>query len=565
MKWQYLLIGLLLIGCVANVGAWSDSLNNGDVTYTGSGLSGSVWNSSVVDTYNYLMGGSGNFIYTPVAGSSATYFAFSEKQSSSVTLFQFAFANATATKFYGWSTVISPGSAQTTMHRIEIIKSGNTVYTYLDGSLSRTLTPIPSTSIYSLGLLSSTSSADNWIDDISFGNSFTDTAIVSVMPHNWYILKNILSPSIVLQKDNNGNTIYSNHLNIQWSLGPQADGWTMATAPNSRYRIVVSDPTGAYCYDSYINITQTNSAVGIVNLTFNSTYLGSTPIQYGIYNVILYDGSAVKSTDYFSVIASGASVYWDKADYGNGDIATVTYSVSAGYWDTTNYDYSLKVVSLYGVTKSTNALTAQSGTVSVTLTDYDPGVYYAEIIATEKSTGTAYVMYYAATEVTAYVTFSGYVMNEENATVLSGANITVYQGTSNLSQLSTSTGAWNSSNNWLTGTSITVAATKTGYSAYSNTFTPVGSGNIALNISMAPTVHTYTGVAIGGTVSDTQYGNPISGATYHVRNTTEYTCTTNIAGYCHVNSLVNGAIYDVWSSKTGFGNSTVYKVTAVGI
>ena len=84
---------------------------------------------------------------------------------------------------------------------------------------------------------------------------------------------------------------------------------------------------------------------------------------------------------------------------------------------------------------------------------------------------------------------------------------------------------------------------------------------------MLPNPATNSGVSIGGIVRDNVYSNLIPGASVVVRNTTsgEYQIkTTNIAGYYRADNLYSGRLYDVWSSKTGYGNSTVAQKLAVG-
>jgi hypothetical protein len=45
----------------------------------------------------------------------------------------------------------------------------------------------------------------------------------------------------------------------------------------------------------------------------------------------------------------------------------------------------------------------------------------------------------------------------------------------------------------------------------------------------------------------------------------EYPSNLNISGFARVDNLVNGNLYSVWSSKTGYGNSSVKQIVAVGV
>jgi hypothetical protein len=158
-------------------------------------------------------------------------------------------------------------------------------------------------------------------------------------------------------------------------------------------------------------------------------------------------------------------------------------------------------------------------------------------------------------------------MNATSGAVIPTASVNVTQGTSYLVSTSAADGSWSSSNNWIAGVALSVNTTKTGYTNNLITEVPLSGKTIALNVSLMPTTVTNPGITIGGVVRDNVYSNPIPGATYHVANTTtgeSYTCTTNIAGYCYVPSLTNLRYYQVWGSKTGYGNSTVTNVEAVG-
>ena len=66
------------------------------------------------------------------------------------------------------------------------------------------------------------------------------------------------------------------------------------------------------------------------------------------------------------------------------------------------------------------------------------------------------------------------------------------------------------------------------------------------------------------------YGHPVSAASMVAQNTTYseyYTTTTNsVGGYKFDQTtsamLTHNRLYNIWGSKTGFGNSSVYSVVA---
>jgi hypothetical protein len=158
-------------------------------------------------------------------------------------------------------------------------------------------------------------------------------------------------------------------------------------------------------------------------------------------------------------------------------------------------------------------------------------------------------------------------MNAETGAILPGATILVSQPSKIYTSTSESTGFWNSSHKWIVGIPTHINTTIAGYTSDYLTITPLLSGTIKVNISLLPDSSTFTGVSIGGIVRDNQYGNPVPSATVIVRNSTyseSQTKTTNIAGYYHADNLYSGRWYDVWSSKTGYRNSTVALKQAVG-
>jgi hypothetical protein len=443
---------------------------------------------------------------------------------------------------------------------------GDSVYYYQDGVLNYTLT---SSSLltyppYIFGCIGYT----GYVDDYTYHADFTDTGLISVMPHDYHIIWNLFSPSSILLKDASDSTLYSDHFNIQWSLGPHADGWDITNPPNSRYRITIMDPSGAYCYNSYINISAENAAAGIISIPFNSSYLGSTPTQYGLYHVALYDGSGIKSTDYFSVLAGGAYLYFDKATYTANSNAIVTYTIQDGYYVPSTYTYKIKIINAYGTEMSSDALSTQSGSKTFSLSGYDGGVYYAELVATPIAGGDDAVLYYATTEVSSYVTISGYVSDAETTAAIPGATVFIAQGSTNETLLTGSIGNYTSSNNWLSGSQINMTTNLSGYATDYNLFTPLAADTIELNITLVADNRTYSGVAIDGVNKDTQYHSTIPEATVYERvngsSAAPSVTTANAAAYYRFDNLVNGTVYDVWSSKAGYANSTVEQKLAVG-
>ena len=391
-------------------------------------------------------------------------------------------------------------------------------------------------------------------DNIVYGES--DHHIVGALPTNWTIQRDLINPSATGVYAWSGTAWVAKN-SYFFYLDADKEGLT----PEN---VVIKDfATGTAVNTTPVTAVRNQIQYNVANFLNTPTSLGTT-LPDGMYTVSFDTAPAIYDT--FWVISSGASLAWGQSVYSQGSTAPITYSIAGGgYWDTSTYSYSMVTKSIYGTVMNTQTISAQTGTISVPVTTaYTPGVYYAEIVATKISDGTTNVMNIAYMSVTTYIPMTGFVMNEETGATISAANLNVTQGLQYQSVTSGYNGNWSSNNGWVSGSAITINTTASGFKQNIHTFTPLTSSAVALNISMAPTTSAYSGVSIGGVVTDSQYGNPIVGATYHVQNSTEYMATTNIAGFARVDGLVNGNLYSVWSSKTGYGNSSVTQIVAVG-
>lgn len=271
-----------------------------------------------------------------------------------------------------------------------------------------------------------------------------------------------------------------------------------------------------------------------------------------------------------SIISDLIYQEWGSATYPNGSTATVSYSISPSYYDTATYNYEIKILDAYGSVKKTQTVSGSTGSISFTMdsSTYADGVYYAELIAVTKSDSSEIVMNYGLTEVNSYIPITGYVVSQDNV-ALQGASVNVTQGTSTMVSVTNASGYYSSSNNWLSGSAINMTTNLSGYTTDYAAFSPLAADTITRNITLVNSTPVYSGVAIGGVVEDDQYYSTITGATVYLRingtSGTPSTTTGNSAGYYIFNGLVNGTTYDVWSQKTGYGNSTVEQKLAVGI
>ena len=387
-------------------------------------------------------------------------------------------------------------------------------------------------------------------DDIVWGDT-ENKNIFGAPATGCYLVKDLLNPASSGLYNAAGALVSSNNMTTTWGVGDN----------NLPHTILLQNYGTAYNAGSYA--TTTGTQAGTIPWVLGSQIFNNPSADYGLYVTTISGVSKYSQT--IPYISSGASLSWALPTISQGSNGDINYAISGGgYWDQSTYSYSMVTKSIYGTVMNTQTIPTQSGVISVPITTaYTPGVYYAEITATKISDGTVNVMNVAYMSVTTYIPMTGFVMNEETGATIAAANMNVTQGLQTQTVTSGFDGNWSSNNGWVSGSAITINTTASGYKQNIRSFTPLTAASVALNISMSPTNSSFVGVSIGGTVKDNQYGNPVVGATYHVQNSTEYTATTNIAGFARVDNLVNGNLYNVWSSKTGYGNSSVVSIVAV--
>ena len=244
------LLCLLVLAClIFPVSAsWSNTLNNGDlalsVITTAGNSYGYTYFTGYQDTVCVYATNSIEWV-TPNASDSSNYFGFTSKMGT--TRYTTALFDATGTKFSSY-LVVNSVTLDSDLHRTEIQRVGTTLNTYIDGTLNNTYTVSGNlTYAYGFGNLIDYGYyvGTNYYDDLSFGDSFSTTALVSVMPHSWYIKRDMIDPSNFAMIDSNGNQVYNNQFHVLWSLGAYADGWQATqNPPDTRYKITIAAPSG---------------------------------------------------------------------------------------------------------------------------------------------------------------------------------------------------------------------------------------------------------------------------------------------------------------------------------
>jgi hypothetical protein len=488
------------------------------------------------------------------------------------TLILYDSAGATQNTFFVLSKIDCVGNATYRAKHIEVVVSGGTPYIYCFGQMVATLTTKTTNPSY---MSVATSLNPLEIDNVLIGES--DRHVISTIPNNWTVTKDLISPASVGVYAQDPSTYLfnvvknSNYLYIETGVDSQD------TAPKD---IIISDESG-----NVINTTHISSANPYTLLQYDLTqFFIDANNHYGLFSAH-FENSSVYS--YFSVTGAGATVSLDKTQYTEGDIATATYTITPSYWDTSTYNYRLDFISATtGAVVSTSVISSSSGTKTYTFKDTDTqGGYYAAVIAKARTVGATDVwMTYAYADLTNFAVFQGYVLNAETAAVINGAEVNVSQNSIIYDATTPATGNYSTTGTGFgSGTTTLVNVTASGYTGYIVNIIPVSGKTINLNITLSPLTPThYYGLGIGGVVRtgvndglnniSYGYGQPIIGARVSVTNITNgesYFNITNSAGWymCDngaVCNLVNNRLYAVWGSKLGYTNSTTYNVIASG-
>ena len=377
-------------------------------------------------------------------------------------------------------------------------------------------------------------------------------------------------------------------------LNPAASGF---------YRKNTTDPTGSPTLIASYTFTSTFSKNDGVNKTVEfyspdggmggtyntgSAYSGSiywnltqffgSTAGYGLYQTTIQNQTGspgFEVSEWIPYIGSGANIQFDRNSYSVGETATLTVTISDSYYDVVTSPHVV-IMDIFGtevVDDTTITFTqAMSGDWVGTSTytwadDEDEGVYFGMIYATYN--GDDVLMNYDTADLNSNIIVSGYVFNAETAAIISGATVNVTQGITTDSLTTATDGNYSSVSAFSANAPTTIVASKSGYETYQHVFTPLYAGTIQINLTLMPTSPTYTGIALGGIARTPPYNRTINSATVYILNTTDghsYTATTNAAGYYIQNDMAGASHwFDIWGTKTGFSNSSIYQKLVAGI
>ena len=389
-------------------------------------------------------------------------------------------------------------------------------------------------------------------DDYIYGS--TENHNIFGSPESgYYLQKDFINPAASGLYNSSGSLASSNNMTSTYGFGD-----------NASHTVILQD--------FYNGVT-------VGSVTIPAGKMAGT-ISWSLNDYIFNNANARTSTGYVTTITglgkysnavpyigNGATVTWSQPTYFTGDSATISYSIASGrYWNTALYDYSMKVIDIYGTVKSTDTITSQMGTISHTFSSTDNGVFYAELFLTPKAGGNAVLMNYGATTLLATFPFYGGVYDGETTLPIPNVSVNFTQSGIPRLNVTNTNGLYIMPPTFLTGGVVQINVSKSGYKDYQNTFTPNNARNTTINFALIPNNPVYTGVALLGRVTDTTYGNLVSGATVVITNGSEsHTTTSNSVGYYRFDSLTPDTCYQFAANKTGYSFRTpTLCVMAVG-
>ena len=180
MKWQYLLVGLLLLGCVASVGAISENFQSWGSSTMGGLTSINIWDSNTGQIIGNLAQGSGVINLVPLISS---YFAMDVNNPGG-----------------GGGRLYLLDSSQNLIEeidppcggfgRLEINIVGMQPTQYCNGILQHTGSGI---SIYPSYFEWVSNMRTGYVDNILVGGS--DPHVVGALPSNWTIIRDFINPT----------------------------------------------------------------------------------------------------------------------------------------------------------------------------------------------------------------------------------------------------------------------------------------------------------------------------------------------------------------------------------
>jgi len=430
-------------------------------------------------------------------------------------------------------------------NHFELIKSGNSIGLYINGTFQEEIMQGVTSDIYFVELITK-SDYFNGASVIYIEDYFTsDVAVVGARPHDEPVVRNWDNPPASTDEF---------HSTYTWRHRESGGG---TYDPCTSFETIYSK-TG-----EVINITtdlNTSTQSGLITYNASGMFYGATieDEKYGVYWQKLKRDSTTVAIDWFiydydatDKPASG-TISFDKNSYVSGETADITHSLPSPDFADYNYEGNLLHIDT-GATIETWGITTTSGTQEVDLSTYTAGSYLVLLTSTTKDTGFQYDMDYDTATISEEVRVEGVTYNAENETVLPSVNISFRQGGVWYNTTSNATGHYN-----LTGMTpeidTVINASLGNYTHNNFSWTPLQNGFYDIDLYLLPIAAnlTHDNTTICGLVTSYPVHQAIPGATVNLWNGSwDDTNTTNSMGYYIFQNLTNGS-YSINASATNF-------------
>jgi hypothetical protein len=331
--------------------------------------------------------------------------------------------------------------------------------------------------------------------------------------------------------------------------------------------------TGEVVYSHYLNENDTH---GRISFEVEDVFV-NTSAPYGEYWIKLMRSDDMfmqgRFITYSQTPIGGHTILWDKIRYYSTDTAKITSSIAS--LDPA-YEYSGKIFDIYGANHGTWSIPTTSHTETITINNWDTGIYYAAISLKEKSTGEEFDVAFTPMEIHEGVGFAGTTLDVVSGDPASNTSVTLTQAGTPQNTESDSDGKY-VVGDLVQNYPVTFTANKTGYVHYDWIYTPLQARSYDFDMYLypdplfpAPPTPTWVdnnGTAVAGFVHKAHNKQPLESALVEltIDNVTSSTYTYGTGFYSFDNlspdlnySLnVYSAGYTNASASGTLGNGTV--------
>jgi len=452
--------------------------------------------------------------------------------------------------------------------RTEIIRSGSTWNVYVNGiyQTSTTWSGTPDRWGYSMGNPIGTHTVYCYwqIDDVVVANSDNEA---------WYLTRPF--PGL------NGTSNYFMYSDGIYSAG-MYDGITNSFF-SSDFQLVWARPSIGYKGDlryadriDFVHF-KTGEVVYSYSLSEDDVYgretfdvqtvFVNTSAPYGEYWMKLYRSDDVFMTgqfiSYTSTPIGGHNIGWDKTKYYSTDTAKITTTISS--LDPA-YQYSGKIFDIYGANHGTWSISTTENTETISIDNWDTGIYYASIALKEISTGEEFDVAFTAMEIHEGVGFSGTTLDVVSGDSASNSNVTLTQAGTPHNTESGIDGNY-TVDGLVQNYPVTFTANKSGYVHYDWIYTPIQPRSYNFDLYLypdplfadpsTPVWDANNGTAITGYVHKAHNKQPLESALVEltIDNVTSSTYTYD-TGFYLFDDLVADSNYSLNVYSAGYTNAT---------